>query len=142
MTATHHRKLVHVEVMPIRWGDLDAMGHVNNTVFFRYIEQARISWFDSLGLHSRAIGEGPSLISTSCTFLKQLVYPGNVEIRTYSGEVGRSSVSTYIEIRPSYDPEVVYAEGAAKIVWVDYTRGKSAPLPEELRSAAEHRGMT
>jgi len=42
------RKLVHVERIPIRWGDMDAMGHVNNTVYFRYMEQARISWFDAL----------------------------------------------------------------------------------------------
>jgi len=124
--------------MPIRWGDMDAMGHVNNTLYFRYIEQARISWFDSLGLRSLINGEGPSLINTSCTFLKQLSYPGTVEIRTYSGEVGRSSVTTYIEIRPSYDPDVVYAEGSAKIVWVDYIRGKSVPLPEKMRSVVEH----
>jgi hypothetical protein len=42
------RKLVHVERIPIRWGDMDAMGHVNNTVYFRYMEQARIGWFDAL----------------------------------------------------------------------------------------------
>ena len=40
------RKLVHVERIPIRWGDMDAMGHVNNTVYFRYMEQARIGWFE------------------------------------------------------------------------------------------------
>ncbi|MDB5949239.1 MAG: acyl-CoA thioesterase, partial [Massilia sp.] len=39
---------VHVMRMPIRWGDMDAMGHVNNTVYFRYFEQARISWFDEV----------------------------------------------------------------------------------------------
>ncbi|MDB5909191.1 MAG: acyl-CoA thioesterase [Massilia sp.] len=43
------RKLVGAMPMPIRWGDMDAMGHVNNTVYFRYFEQARISWFDEIG---------------------------------------------------------------------------------------------
>ncbi len=123
--------------MPIRWGDMDAVGHVNNTIYFRYMEQARISWFDSLGLHYGGVtGEGPSIISASCTFLKQLVYPGNVEVKTYCGEVGRSSIMTYIEMRPSYDPGAIYAEGAAKIVWTDYTKGKSTPLPEKLRNIA------
>ncbi|MBM3384043.1 MAG: acyl-CoA thioesterase, partial [Betaproteobacteria bacterium] len=42
------RTLAHVERIPIRWGDMDAMGHVNNTVYFRFMEQARISWFDRL----------------------------------------------------------------------------------------------
>ena len=36
--------------MPIRWGDMDAFGHVNNTVYFRYMEQVRISWFEQLGI--------------------------------------------------------------------------------------------
>jgi acyl-CoA thioester hydrolase len=134
---TTKRKLVHTEIMPIRWGDMDALGHVNNTVYFRYMEQARISWFDAIGLLGSGAGEGPSIINASCTFLKQLVYPGNVEIRTYVGQAGRTSFETWIEMRPSYDAKVVYAEGSAKVVWVDYVKGKSAPLPEKLRSVVE-----
>ena len=42
------RKLAHVERIAIRWGDMDAMGHVNNIYYFRYMEQARIAWFESL----------------------------------------------------------------------------------------------
>jgi acyl-CoA thioester hydrolase len=45
----HHRKLVYSNQMPIRWGDQDAMGHVNNTVYFRYMEQTRIEWLESFG---------------------------------------------------------------------------------------------
>ena len=134
---TAKRKLVHTELIPIRWGDMDALGHVNNTVYFRYMEQARISWLDGLGLRGSATGEGPAVINESCSFLKQLVYPGNVEVKTYVGQAGRSSFETWIELRPSYDPDVVYAEGSAKVVWVDYNKGKSAPLPEKLRSVVE-----
>jgi acyl-CoA thioester hydrolase len=134
---TAKRKLVHTEILTIRWGDMDALGHVNNTVYFRYMEQARVSWFDSLGLRGSATGEGPGVINASCTFLKQLVYPGKVEVKTYVGQVGRSTLETWIELRPSYDPDVVYAEGSAKVIWVDYNKGKSAPLPEKLRSAVE-----
>ena len=134
---TTKRRLVHTEIMPIRWGDMDALGHVNNTVYFRYMEQARISWFDTLGLVGSGTGEGPSVINASCTFLKQLVYPGSVEIRTHVGQAGRTSFETWIEMRPSYDPQTVYAQGSAKVVWVDYVKGKSAPLPEKLRSVIE-----
>ncbi|MCX7892647.1 MAG: acyl-CoA thioesterase [Burkholderiales bacterium] len=131
------RKLVHTEIVPIRWGDMDAMGHVNNTVYFRYMEQTRISWFDSLGASAGRGGEGPVIINASCTFKKELVYPGNVEVRMYAGQVGRTSFETWLEMRPSYDPDVVYAEGSAKVVWVDYPRGKSAPLPDKLRQIIE-----
>ncbi len=137
MTAMK-RKLVHTEIMPIRWGDMDAMGHVNNTIYFRYIEQARISWFEAIGARSGAKGQGPVIVNASCTFIKQLVYPGNVEIKTYVGEVGRSSLQTYQELRPSYDTEKIYAEGAAKVVWVDYERGKSVPLPDSIRKLIGH----
>ena len=43
------KKLTHEMVIPIRWGDMDAMGHVNNTIYFRYFEIVRIEWFDSIG---------------------------------------------------------------------------------------------
>ena len=127
------RKHVHTDVIPIRWGDMDAMGHVNNTVYFRYMEQARIAWFESLGLRPEPHGDGPVIVSASCTFLKQLVYPGAVEVRTYAGKVGTSSFETWLEMRPSYDPGVVYAEGAAKVVWCDFAQRRSKPLPEEIR---------
>jgi len=137
MTASK-RKLVHTEIMSIRWGDMDAMGHVNNTVYFRYMEQARISWFEAIGVRFAVNGQGPVIVNASCTFIKQLVYPGKVEIKTYVGEVGRSSVQTYLELRPSYDSGKIYAEGAAKVVWVDYLKEKSAPLPERIRQLIGH----
>lgn len=131
------RKLVHTDVIAIRWGDLDSVGHVNNTVYFRYMEQARIDWFESMGYPTGPRPEGPVIVNASCTFIKQLNYPGNVEVRTFIGAVGRSSLETWIEMRPSYDPDALYAEGGAKIVWVNYQAGKSQPLPDDIRRRVE-----
>jgi len=133
----HRGRPVHTEVIPIRWGDMDAMGHVNNTIYFRYMEQARISWFDRIGARPQPNGEGPVIINASCTFIRQLVYPGTVEVRMYAGGAGRSSFETWMEMRPSYAPDVVYAEGAAKVVWVDFPREKSTALPDWLRRIVE-----
>ena len=131
---THRKfKLVHTEIVPIRWGDMDAMGHVNNTIYFRYMEIARISWFESLGVRGGPTGHGPVIVNASCSFMKQLVYPGNVEVKVFAGEPGRSSFQTWLEMRPSYDPGVLYAEGGGKVVWVDFPKGKSMPLPEGIR---------
>ena len=137
MTAMK-RRLAHTEIIPIRWGDMDALGHVNNTIFFRYMEQARISWFEAMDVRSGNGGQGPVIVNTSCNFIKQLVYPGKVEIKTFVGELGRSSLQTYLELRPSYDPDKIYAEGAAKIVWIDYEREKSVPLPDKIRNLIGH----
>jgi acyl-CoA thioester hydrolase len=64
--------------MPIRWGDMDAYGHVNNTVYFRYMEQARVEWLEQhQDLPVRPGGDGPVIINASCTFLVPMTYPGH-----------------------------------------------------------------
>ncbi|SAK59259.1 thioesterase superfamily protein [Caballeronia temeraria] len=124
--------------MPIRWGDMDAFGHVNNTVYFRYMEQVRISWFEEIGLvGSNTEGEGPVIVNASMEFLRQLQYPGDVIGRMSVGKPGRSSLDTRFELYRTDAPDVLYARGAAKIVWIDYAAGKSVPLPDMLRQIVE-----
>lgn len=132
-TSAQADQLVDVIVTPIRWGDMDAMGHVNNTVYFRYMEQARIDWLGALDAAPNPDGEGPVIINAHCTFLKQLEYPGDIEIRTYVGPQGRSSFETRHEIRRVDDPDTLAAEGGAKVVWVNFSEQKSVPLSEALR---------
>lgn len=129
------KRLVHVTRMSIRWGDMDAMGHVNNTIYFRYMEQARIEWFAQMNCNPDPKGKGPVIINAHCTFLRQLKYPGDIEVLTYVGEPGRSSFETFQEIRCADGPEKPAAEGGAKVVWVDFSTEKSMPLPEEIRRA-------
>ncbi len=130
------RKLLYIEKIPIRWGDMDAFGHVNNTLYFRYMEQARIGWLESIGVSMNAPTEGAVIINASCTFLKQLVYPGMLEVKMYGGTPGKSSIMSYYEIRLEGD-DTLYAEGSAKVVWVDRGLGKSRPIPDWVRKRLE-----
>ncbi len=127
--------------MPIRWGDMDAQRHVNNTVYFRFMEQARISFFDRYevggGGGNLPPDSAPVVITASCTYLRALEYPGNVEIKMYLSDPGRTSVMTSYEMRPSYDPDLVYAEGEVKMVWIGTGLKKSIPLPSLIRRLAE-----
>ncbi len=133
-----HRVLIHTTSIPIRWGDMDALRHVNNTQYFRYMEQARVEWLDSLGtLADRAQGIAV-IVNASCTFVIPLTYPGLVEVRMYGGHAGRSSLPTYYELR-SIDAQTLNAEGAAKIVWMDPASGKSTSLPDTLRRLVSDR---
>lgn len=132
----HHKKLIHKTLVPIRWGDMDAYGHVNNTIYFRFMEQARVEWLEDLDIAVRPGGHAPVIINASCTFLIPMNYPGTVEVRTYIGHLGRSSIPTYVEMRLQGD-DTLYAEGAAKIVWMDTATGKSVPLPDRVRAALE-----
>ena len=133
----HKRKLIFTTTLPIRWGDMDAMGHVNNTVYFRYMEQARIEWFETLGYDTgQHAEEGPVIINASCTFLAPFVYPGNVEVRMFIGHPGRSSLPTHYEMR-LVGEEQLYAHGDAKMVWINPASGRSIPLPDNMRALAE-----
>lgn len=129
-----HKTLTHQTVIPIRWGDMDAMGHVNNTIYFRYMEIVRIEWLHALGGAPDPQGTGPVIVNAFCNFHRQLEYPGDVLAKHYVAKPGRSSFETYITLERTDAPGVIYASGGAKTVWVDFPAGKSVPLPDWLRA--------
>ena len=121
--------------MALRWGDMDAYGHANNTVYFRFFEEARIVWLASLELGGAEDATGPVIIKTSATFLKELTHPANVVVETYADTAGNTSLDTYHLLKDK-DTGDIYAEGYAKIVWTDRATRKSTPLPDTLRTLA------
>jgi acyl-CoA thioester hydrolase len=124
------RKLVHSVSIPIRWGDMDAQGHVNNSVSFRYMEQARIEWLESLRERVGDVdGQGQAIVNASCTFLLPLCYPGTIDVRMFVDAPGRSSLDSHYEM---WMNDRKYAEGSARIVRIDQRTQRSAPLPERL----------
>ena len=127
------KKLTLEMTIPIRWGDMDAMGHVNNTIYFRYMETVRLEWLYSVGATRDENGDGPVIVNAFCNFIRQLEYPGDVVARHYVANPGRTSFEAYITLERADQPGVVYADGGAKTVWVNYSRGKSVPLPDRLR---------
>jgi acyl-CoA thioester hydrolase len=127
------KKLAFVEHIPIRWGDMDAMGHVNNTVYFRFMEQTRISWFSSLMPKQEAwSARGIVIANASCNYRRAMTYPGTVEVRLHVGAPGGSSVPTYYELRVDDDP-APYADGAAVVVFIDMKSQKPVRIPDAIR---------
>lgn len=132
---SQERKLLSRITLPVRWGDMDALGHVNNAAYFTYFEQCRIAWFDTLApdlLESRI---GPVVVRASCSFRQRIVYPAELEVRMYAGETGRSSLPTLMEISTVEAPGLLLADGEVILVWIDTEAGKSVPLPEVIRDA-------
>ena len=127
------KKLVHEMVMPLRWGDMDAMGHINNTLYFRYMEVCRLDWIFKLGVDMGNQGAGPVIINAFCNFLGQLAFPGDIRVTLYVANPGRSSLETYHTIERTDQPGTVWAEGGARMVWTDYKAKKSAPMPDWFR---------
>jgi acyl-CoA thioester hydrolase len=128
------KKFVHQMVVPLRWGDMDAMGHINNTLYFRYMEIARLEWIFEVSGRSQLAGEGPVIINTFCNFLRQLEFPGDLRVKTFVANPGRTSFESYHTMERSDEPGTIYAEGGARIVWSDYAARKSAPLPDWFRA--------
>jgi acyl-CoA thioester hydrolase len=127
------KKLVYEMTIPIRWGDMDAMGHVNNTLYFRYFETVRLEWFRSLGVVLGPQQVGPVIVNAFCNFYKQLEFPGDVLARHYISTPGRTSFDSWMTLERTDDPGVIYSAGGATVVWVDFPRQKSVPLPEHMK---------
>ena len=126
---TNKKIPVHQKTFPIAWGDMDALGHVNNGRYFDYFQQARIDWLETLQMDMKQ-NTGPVVIHVACTFLKPVIYPATLSLVSSLHSLGRSSVVLDHDI---YQNEQLMAQGVCKIVWVDYQVNKSIPLPEKIQ---------
>lgn len=112
--------------MPVRWGDQDAQNHVNNTLYFRYVEEARVQLFRLAGISLPETRVG-ILAHASCDFLKPIVYPATVVVVQVLTRVGRSSMAVDTLIEREDEPGVAYAKGSYVVVGADSNTGKSSP---------------
>jgi acyl-CoA thioester hydrolase len=126
---TEQKLTVHEKTFAIAWGDMDALGHVNNARYFDYFQEARIEWLRELKINMTE-RIGPVVIQVACTYLKPVIYPAVVTLRSTIHSLGTSSMMMDHDL---YQDEVLMAQGSCKIVWVDYTQSKSVPLPEAMR---------
>lgn len=118
------------------WGDMDAYGHVNNTVYFRYFETARMAFFEKVAVneHKKKLNIGPILAATNCNYRLPLDYPDRIHIAT------RGAVSSPKKISMEYAifserHGAVAAEGEALIVYYDYASSRSCEIPATIVAA-------
>ena len=134
LEVPQNKRLVHTMTTPIRWGDMDAMGHVNNTIYLRYMETARIELMRGAGFSTSPLGQGFVIANIFCNFIRQLEYPGEVIINSYVGSIGRASFDMYHELLRTDDGNTIFANGGETMVWLDFPQQKSLPLPDGLRA--------
>jgi acyl-CoA thioester hydrolase len=116
------------------WGEMDSYEHVNNVVYFRYFENARLEYFRRLGWFEfeEQTGIGPILHSTRARFRRPLTYPDTILIGARATDVGEDRFTIVHRIVSRNSGEVV-TEGEGLVVSYHYKRGEKVPLPEELR---------
>lgn len=127
-------KLYELDI-PVRWGDMDPLGHVNNIMYFRYFEQTRLSWYESVGFDALKVDDtGLLIVDNHAEYLKPLVYPAVATITMTGHSPGRSSFISEYWLTSN---DVLFTRGKSKVVWVDNTKGKSVPLPDSIRALVE-----
>lgn len=129
-----HKKLLRESLITIRWGDMDAMGHVNNTTYFRYMEMIRIDWMHASGCMPNAQGQGPVIVNAFCNFYRQLEYPGTVLVKMYASDPSRTTFETWVTMEMNDESGKVYASGGATTIWVDFPKQKAVELPAWIRA--------
>jgi acyl-CoA thioester hydrolase len=123
-----------VLTLPVQWGEMDAYGHVNNAVLFRYFESARIVYLERCGFIESMERDriGAILHSTACRFRLPLYYPDTVEVGGRATDVASDRFTMEYRV-VSHTKGAVVAEGQGVIVSYDYTTQSRTALPEAIR---------
>ena len=118
----------------IRFGDLDPQGHVNNTVFATYFETGRVMLLREPGNELGAPGATTVLARLDISFLREMHWPGTVEIGTGTTKIGRSS---YSFLQAIFHEGECAATANATMVMIDRATRKARPLPDEVIARLE-----
>ena len=120
----------------VAWGEMDALGHVNNAVYFRWFESARIAYLDRIGFLGSGVAVGPILAETRCRFRRPLHWPDVVRVgaRALTVEADRFTMEYRVV---GLSAGVVAAEGSGVVVSYDYAGGRKVELPASVRAAIE-----
>ena len=130
-----HGQVLHRMPIELRWRDLDAFNHVNNSNFMTYLEEARIRWFESLGEEWVTEKTAPLLAAVQMNYRQPIPYPGSIVVELTADRVGSTSVTLGHRIT-SAAGAVLHADGQVGMVWIDRASGRPTALPDPVRKMA------
>ena len=121
--------------MPVRWRDLDAFNHVNNSKYLSYLEEARLQWM--LGIPGQGMDDqvAPVVAAAHLNYRRPIEWPNEVAIELFVERLGNTSVSIGHRIIAASDSDVTYCDGNVVLVWIDRDSGRAAPLPDAVRDS-------
>ena len=130
------RKLLAKIPISVRWRDMDSLGHVNNAKYISYLEEARVRWMLTVPGVSMADRIAPVVAANNINYKRPLTWPHDIVVELYVDRLGSSSVTIGHRIVDKDDDSLLYSDGNVVVVWMDTQTGKSAPLPEAIRSTS------
>jgi len=121
--------------MPVRWRDLDAFNHVNNSKYLSYLEEARLQWM--IGVPGKGLDDhvAPVVAAAQLNYRRPIAWPAQVVIELFVERLGNTSLTIGHRIVDGADGNVLYCDGHVVMVWIDRDSGAAAPLPAEVREA-------
>ncbi|MGA9333215.1 MAG: thioesterase family protein [Rudaea sp.] len=126
--------------MTLRWRDLDAYNHVNNSTFLTYLEEARLTWLANLDGEWMGAQCAPVVAATQLNYRAQLSWPGTIRVELFCERLGNTSLTISHRIVDAARPDNLYCDGNVVLVWIDQRSGKSVALPDVVRRACRVAG--
>lgn len=121
--------------LSVRWRDLDAFNHVNNSKYLSYLEEARLRWMMTLPGMGLDDDVAPVVAASNLNYRRPIAWPGDVVIELFVERIGNTSVTVGHRIVDAGDGGVLYCDGNVVMVWIDRQNGRAAPLPEAVRAS-------
>ncbi|GGA18795.1 acyl-CoA thioesterase [Dyella nitratireducens] len=128
--------LLYTAAISVRWRDLDAFNHVNNSTYLTYLEEARVQWLQHLPGPWSSEHAMPVMAASTLNYRLPIEWPGEVHIELYCARMGNSSMTVAHRIVDAGDSSKLYCDGNVVMVWMDPSTGKSVALPPAIRNAA------
>jgi len=121
--------------LSVRWRDLDAFNHVNNSKYLSYLEEARLRWM--LGVPGQGLDDhvAPVVAAAHLNYRRPIEWPAEVDVELFVERLGNTSVSIGHRIVDAHDDTVLYCDGNVVMVWIDRETGRAAELPLAVREA-------
>ena len=121
--------------LSVRWRDLDAFNHVNNSKFLSYLEEARLRWMVTLPGEWIDENVAPVVAAAHVNYRRPIAWPNEIVVELFVERLGNTSLTIGHRILDRDDDTVLFADGNVVMVWIDKLRGQPAALPQAVRAA-------
>ncbi|HPN78284.1 thioesterase family protein [Dokdonella sp.] len=118
----------------VRWRDLDAYNHVNNSTFLTYLEEARLVWLAGIAGEWKSDSFSPVLAASQVNFREPIEWPAELVVEIRCERLGTRSLTLAHRIT-SVDGGRLYSDATVVMVWINPASGSSVPLPPAVRTA-------
>lgn len=119
----------------VRWRDLDAFNHVNNSSYLTFLEESRLQWLRTVPGEWFSAHAMPVMAAVELHYRKPIEWPAEIDVLLSCERLGNSSMTIGNRIVDRNNASIVYADGNVVMVWVDPATGASVPLPDAIRAA-------